>query len=92
MSNNPNEMTKKTKYVMYSGSFLYGLSMIIGLPNLWRVVFLVILTTLFVFIVDEPAKSLLRKIIKIFLFLLFVGSLIGLALMIVKLLIMIFIQ
>ncbi|MNI38760.1 hypothetical protein D3C73_929160 [compost metagenome] len=88
MAKNKNEMTKKTKYWMYSGSFLYGVSMIVGLPYVWRFLFLITLTLILTFIIDEPINGFIRKIVTTLLFLFFVGSLIGIGLMMIKLLIM----
>ncbi|CAG7619341.1 hypothetical protein PAECIP111802_00610 [Paenibacillus allorhizosphaerae] len=78
------EMTRKTKYYMYSGSALYALSIVIRIPYLWRFILLIALTLLLTVIIDEPIKGFLRKLFTVFLFLFFVGTLMGLILTLIK--------
>ncbi|TVY07845.1 hypothetical protein [Paenibacillus cremeus] len=76
------EMTKQTKYWMYSGSFAYALAMAMRVPYVWRFLFLLILACGLTFLIDEPIKPVLKKMVTVFLFLFFVGSLMGLILLV----------
>ncbi|AFC28013.1 hypothetical protein PM3016_1077 [Paenibacillus mucilaginosus 3016] len=82
------DMTLKTKYLMYPSSLLYGLSIAFSVPYMWRYALLVLLTIALSFLIDEPIRGRVRKTVTVFLFLFFVGTLMGLVLMVVKLLIL----
>lgn len=82
-------MTLKTKYLMYPSSLLYGLSMAFGVPYMWRYALLILLTVVLTFMIDEPIRGRVRKMVTVLLFLFFVGTLMGLVLIAGKLLILV---
>jgi hypothetical protein len=88
MPKNKDEMTTKTKYFMYAGSFLYALSMVTRVPYFWRFILLLLLTAILTLMIDQPIKGRMKKTVTVFLFLFFVGSLTGLVLIFLKVLTM----
>ncbi|MCZ8522329.1 MULTISPECIES: hypothetical protein [Paenibacillus] len=82
------DMTLKTKYLMYPASLLYGATIAFGIPYLWRYALLALLTAALTFLIDEPIRGRVRKGITVLLFLFLVGTLTGLVLMVLKLLLL----
>lgn len=84
MKQKHSDMTRKTKYLMYSGSALYALSMVMRFPYVWRFVLLIVLALLLTKWIDEPIKGFWRKLVTVFAFLFLVGTLMGLVLILIK--------
>ncbi|MBP1990612.1 hypothetical protein [Paenibacillus eucommiae] len=90
-SSKKNEMTRKTRNLMYPGSLIYAISIASGFSNILKAAILLSLTIVLTFLIDEPIKGFLKKLVTVFLFLLFVGALMGIVLLLIKLLILKFI-
>lgn len=68
-------MTKKTKYLSYGGSILYAIIVYLHIGYKWQFLAMCLISLILSFLVDEPSKTYISKLIKVFLFVLFVGSL-----------------
>ncbi|MCU6793083.1 hypothetical protein OB236_13235 [Paenibacillus sp. WQ 127069] len=79
-------MTKRSKYTLYGSSLLYAVIIYLHIGYQWQFLALCIISLILSFVVDEPSKSYIRKLIKVFLFVLFVGSLMFIAIALLRVL------